>query len=379
MSKRKLLFFGGGAIALVVLLIVSYTIISNQHSPDKVVDAFNQAVKDDNTDKLKELIEPDKKEAKVNKSSLTAFIDYLKANNQSYQVIKDGLKKQIKDKDFTSSNLQVSLFEDSKTMGIFPNYKLKVKTVHLELKGDLEDDKIILAIEDSKEPLDKIDEKKNIYEPMLPGEYNIDATIKNKLGEFNKTKKTDVWGDVDVGFLIDIERLASEDEFIQKEIVSAANEFNENVSVYVTSGFDASEYKNITDDFKENISMFTDQFNLTKEYIEEIQSQFTKSIVNLDDFSLNQFDGDWKAQITMIVSYNEKIKFKFENTVFEDFSYTELREYHLKFDEEEEKWMIDDVIGKDADESDADDWDNKDEIEIKDPKLREWSDDDLFI
>src|SRR5699024_11777626 len=78
---------------------------------------------------IKEMIEPDEKGAKVNKKSLSAFTSYLKENNESYQVIKDGFKKQIENEDFTPSSAQVSLVSDGKTLGMFPNFKLNVETV----------------------------------------------------------------------------------------------------------------------------------------------------------------------------------------------------------------------------------------------------------
>lgn len=108
----------------------------------------------------------------------------MKANNESYQVIKDGFKKQIKDDDFTSSYELVSLVEDGKTMGIFPNYKLKVTTVNLKLKGTEDDDEVELVVEGFKKPLETVDDEDNVYGPIFPGEYEIEASIQNNLGEF---------------------------------------------------------------------------------------------------------------------------------------------------------------------------------------------------
>src|SRR5699024_11563421 len=102
---------------------------------------------------LKELIVTDEKDAEINEASLSAFINYLQANNESNQVIKKSLKKQLDNEDFTTSNEQVSLIEDGKTMGIFSNYKLKVKTVNLTIKGLDEDDQISLTIDGFEDKL----------------------------------------------------------------------------------------------------------------------------------------------------------------------------------------------------------------------------------
>lgn len=380
MNKRLMIFGGGSAVVIIVALIITFTVVANQHKPGKTVAAFNEAIEDDDMDTLKDLIEPDKKNVDINKKSLSAFSNYLKTNNESYQVIKEGFKKQIDAEDFGSSNAQVSLFKDGKTLGVFPDYKMEVKTVGLKVKGPEKDNEVSLAIEGSKKPLDQVDEEEDVFGPVLPGEYNIEATIQNELGEFSKEEETDVWGDSDVSFLIDNEKLVRDNENIQKDIVNAANEFNENMSVYVTSGFDSKEFTNVTDDLKDNLSMLDNDFKLVKDYIEKIESQFLKSTVDMEKLDLSQFDGDWQAEVTMLVTYDEKMQL--EGTDFEDLSYTELRDFSLIYDPDEEKWIVDDILGEEADESDADSWDDKEEIKVDDAPVRKWKKDgkdDSFI
>lgn len=383
MNKRWLIFGGGGAaVLLVIILSVAYFVMANQHKPEKTVAAFNEAVKEDDLSTLKEMIEPDEKGAKVNKKSLSAFTAYLKENNESYQVIKDGFKKQIENEDFTPSSAQVSLVSDGKTLGMFPNFKLNVETVNVKVKGAEDDNDISLAIEGFDKPLEEVEEDGNIYGPLIPGEYNVEATVQNELGEFEKDEDTEVWGDTEVSFLIDNEELVQGDENIQKDIVNAANEFNENMSVYVTSGFDTNEFTNVSDELKESLDLYDTQgdFEMIKDYIEKIESQFLKAIVNVEDMDMSQFDGDWQTEISMIVSYDEKMKL--EGTGFEDLSHTLLRNFWLVYDADEEKWVVDDVMDEDAKESDADGWDEKEEIEVEDPPVRKWKKDgkdDSFI
>lgn len=377
MNKRWLIS-GGSAAVIILALIVIFTVMANQHKPAKTVDAFNQAVEDEDVDTLKKLLEPGENNAEINKASLSAFVNYLQANNESFQVIKDGLKKQIDDEDFTSSKEQVSLVKDGKVMGVFPNYKLKVKTVNLKAKGQADDDNVQLAMEGFKKPLDRVDKKKEIYGPILPGEYKVKATVKNELGEFTKEEKKDVWGDADVSFLIDDEKLARDDKDVQKDIVNAANMFNEDMSVYVTSDFNPDKFTNGTDDLKEILTGLDNNFEAVKEHVEQIESQFLGSTVNMDEFELTQFDGDWQAQVTMLVDYDEKIKLE-EDDDSEDVSYKDLRQFSLKYDRDNEKWLIDDFTIEDADESEADEWDNKEVIELDDPPVRKWSEEDSFI
>src|SRR5699024_11059754 len=265
MSKKSLIA-AGGAIVIIAALAGIYAVPANQHTPEKTVNAFNEAVEKNDTDTLKKLIEPDQKDAVINKESLSAFVKYLKTNNESYQVIKDSLNKQIENEDFTSSAEQVSLVEDGKSLGMFPNYKLKAKTVNLIAKGQDDNDKLNFAIKNFKKSLNKIDKNKEIYGPLLPGEYKVKATVKNDLGTFNKEKKKDVWGSADVSFLIDDEKLARDNKQVQKDIINAANKFNEDMSVYVTSGFDPDKLTNVTNDFKKNLTGIDANFKAIKEH-----------------------------------------------------------------------------------------------------------------
>lgn len=376
--NRRLLIFGGGATALIIItVIVVFIVLSNQYHPKNTVDAFNEAIEGKDVDSLKELIVTDEKDAEINEASLSAFINYLQANNESNQVIKKSLKKQLDNEDFTTSNEQVSLIEDGKTMGIFSNYKLKVKTVNLTIKGLDEDDQISLTIDGFEDKLSEVDNEEDLYGPLLPGEYDIEATIKNKLGTFDEEKKVDVWGNTDVSFLMDSESLVRKNKNIQKDIIQAANAFNEDMSVYVTSGFEVDSFVNATEDLKDELSAFDYNFDSIKDYVEKIESEFLEATINMDEFDITQFDGEWEAEVTMFVSYDEMIKLKEEDT--EDLSYTELRILSLIFDKESDRWMVDDYNIEPFHQDDIDNWENKVEIDIDDSTNYEWSDEESFI
>lgn len=376
MQKRAFIF--GGVIALLVVgVVVAFFIINAQHKPEKTVEMFNEAIVDKDVAKLKEIVEPDKKEAKVNKASLSAFINYLSKNSESHQVIKEEFKKQIADDDFSTPTAQASLILDGKTMGMFPDYKVQIKTVNIKAKGVGEDDKLSLGVEGFKEQIGEVEEEKHIYGPLIPGEYEINASLKNDLGNFTEKDKTDVWGDSEVSFLLDNEKLAENDKEIQKTLIGTTNEFNESMSVFLASGFDEKEFKNVTEDLKKSLSSASFEYELIKDYIEEIESKFTKSIVDMDEITLSHFDGKWSAEITMLVSYEEKLKV--QDNPAEELSYSELRKYNLKYDTDKKQWIINDIQGKETEESEADDWENKQEIDMKNSKKHIWKEEDSFI
>ena len=118
-------------------------------------------------DGLKNVILTDDEKALVDKTTLQALVTYLKANNSSYQAIKDHLNEQVKNKDYTTSNQQISLVENGKQWGMFPNYKLKVKTLSIKVTGQNEDDKVKVSIKNLKKSLNKKEEA--TFGPVLPG------------------------------------------------------------------------------------------------------------------------------------------------------------------------------------------------------------------
>lgn len=333
--KKIWLILGGGVLVVFIAAIVLFFVLNNQFKPEKTISAFNQAVKDEDLETLEKLIEPDDENLEVDEHSLKAFITYLQNNNKSYQSIKDGFKKQIEDEEFSTSDEPITLFEDGKKMGIFPEYKLKVTGVNVKVKGDNDEEQLNLGLADADSSLELVEEEDDLYGPLLPGEYTVEANVQNNLGTFKTEEKLDLWDDSSVSFLIDNEELASESEDVQKDIINATNQFNEDMAVYVTSEFDVDEFTNVTDDFKSSLIGLDTSFELSKEYIKEMESQFEKTIVDLDSIDLSQFDDEWEADATMVVSYKERIQLEDEKD-FEDVSYTELREFSMTYDPEEE-------------------------------------------
>lgn len=220
--------------------------------------------------------------------------------------------------------------------------------------------------------MNKVDKKKEIFGPIFPGEYKVKATVKNALGTFDKEEKKDVWGDADVSFLIDDEKLARGNKKVEKDIINATNNFNEDMSVYVTSGFNPDKFTNSTNDFKKKLIGLDDDFKAIKGHVKNMESQFLESIINMDDLDLSLFEGDWTAEVSVLVSYNEKVKMEKEKD-FIDVSYKNLRHFTLKYDKHKGKWMVDDLISEKADGTETEDWENKKTIKIDNPPVHKWS------
>ncbi|WP_083392059.1 hypothetical protein [Bacillus sp. MUM 13] len=357
------------AAAVIIIIAIAVVFIQQSGKPGKIVEQFESAVEQNKPDQLKGIIIADKNSAKVDDRSLKAMTDYLKKNNDSYETIKDSLNKQAEDKDFTDASQQISLVKQGKTWGIFDDYKLKAKTVRIKVTGQNEEDKISMAADKGSMTLEK--KKDSLYGPVLPGNYPLVITVNNKLGTFIEKKKTDAWGNSEVSVIIDEDKLVQNDKGVQKDILEALDQFNRDLTIYETSNFDTSKLTNVTNTIKEGSAYLKNNFELVKNYVDEIHSQYLGAVVNLDDLDISYFDNKWSASAKALVSYNSGMKYK--NARVQDLSYKSIRSYSLQYDPENKKWLIDDLEDKEPFGPEETDWEHKQEMKIDDPPVMKWS------
>jgi len=366
--KSKWLYIGAAA-AIGIILIVVIT-MQQMNKPEKVLETLEEAVQEDNPELLVDLIVPDEQSAEVSAASVQPLITYLGENNNSLQVIKDSLYDQIDKSDYSTTSQQISLIQDESQWGIFPNYKLYVKTGAIKLSGINEGDQVELTIEALKNPIEQDEEA--VYGPILPGEYEVLVTIQNELGILTDELPTDVWGNDQISIILDTNKLVEEDEGVQKEIMQALDIFNHDVSAFSTSEFDLTAFTNVSGYLDEEQLFLTNEFELVKDYLDEIHSQYEGAIVNLDTLAISYFDNDWTAEIDAYVSYNEQIKFS-DMDEFEDVSFEAVRSYALSYDEESAAWLIQDFFDREAERSEVDQWEHTQEMMMEDPPVLKWN------
>lgn len=202
----------------------------------------------------------------------------------------------------------------------------------------------------------------------------MNITIQNDLGILTDEHETDVWGSDQVSVILDTNKLVEEDEEIQKEIMQAVDIFNNDMSAFSTSEFDLEAFTNLSGTLDDDQLMLTSEFELVREYIDEIHSQYEGAIVNLDALAINYFDKDWTAEVDAYVSYDEKIKFS-DIDEFEDVSFEAIRSYYLYYDPEDAAWLIQDFLDREAERSEADEWEHSQEMLLDDPPVLKWDKD----
>lgn len=357
--------------AVVVLTIITVVLIQQNNRPKQVVEAFEQAVDQKKPEQLKDILLVDNKKAEIDESSLKAFVTYLNANYNSYQVIQDSLEEQLEKQEYKMTNQQISLVEDGKRFGIFTDYKLKVKTGYIKVTGLSEEDQVNLSVDKTKDFLMKSEEE--LYGPLLPGTYDVRLTVKNTLGTFLEKRKVEVWGgSKQVSLLVDDSDLAKKDKGVQQNVLAALDVFNKDLIVFQTNNYETKHFTNVTDEVRKVTAFAKYDFEFYKEYVDEIQMQYLGAVVNLDDLDINHFNDEWVAEATALVSYKNKMKVR-DMKGFEDISYKNVRTYKMKYDEKSKKWLIADLEEVKADGSESDDWENKTELKNEDPPVMKWT------
>lgn len=368
--KKKWIYIGAAA-AIVILAVSAVWITFHQLSkPENTLDKLDEAVQEEDPELLSEIIVPDDQDAEVSTVTIQALINYLKKNNNSFQVIKDAMYDQIEKDDYSVTSQQVSLIQEGKKWGLFPDYKLYVRTSTLKVSGQNDGDDVELSIKGLDQPLQK--DEDGVYGPLLPGNYELLVSVKNDLTTITEEKQVDAWRNNQVSVIVDTNKLMEQDENIQKEIMQALDIFNNDLSKFTTSEFDLAAFSNVSGTYDEDQVLFTSEFEVMREFIDEIQSQYKGAIVNLDTLDIGYFNGEWTAEITAFVSYDEKVKVSGIDE-FEDFSFDAIRDYSLVYDSEEATWLIYDVMDSEADGSEPDEWENTEDMMLDDPPVLKWN------
>lgn len=369
MSKRALLIIALSVVSVIVIGAGAVFFVSQLNKPEKIIAQFETAIEEEKPDMLKELIVPDQSEAVVDAQSTAALVDYLKANSHSYQAIKDSLHKQLEKKDYAKTNQPISLILDGKK-GLTKNYKLLVKTASVKVSGHNEDDTVNFNIDKSK--LNFKENEDGLYGPFLPGTYSIALTVKNDLGDFTETKKVDVWGNDIITYIVDTKSLVKQNEKTKNDIVAAVDTFNYDMSVFETTEFNLESFTNLdatAEEMAYSQDLVSSAYMEAADYIDEFHSKYAGAVLNLEDFTVNYFDGKWSAEVTTYVTYTRKIKLV-DYPDFEDISYELIRDLYLVYDKDEKKWLINDFIETDRNTDEHKDWKETLKLEGRDDGLK---------
>lgn len=183
-KKSKLLMSVIGA--LIVLLFIGYKVGDSITSYEKIVDNFEEAMIDKDAKKVAKMLVADTKNLKVDKDTVTGFIDYYTNNPSEMNGLFSHLKEQgmayKHNPNYDDSDLYytVNLVKDGKTF-IFDKYQIKVSPVYFNVYTNYKDSEItingdVVGTADSNEYSKE-------FGPYLPGTYTFGSTYKSDFVE----------------------------------------------------------------------------------------------------------------------------------------------------------------------------------------------------
>ena len=191
-NKGKKLFVKSRVISylvltLVLLLGIFYAVGKSLTKPSKVVLKFEQAVAAKDKEDLSSLLYCEDDKLEINEKNTSYILTYFNENPSFFNsVIKDlnndAIKlEKIKNisgvQDIKSLNI-LKLIPVGKRWGIFPNYKISIKPIFIEVKTSIKD----VAFSLNNKELGKSDSDNFIkeYGPFMPGKYKLLANYKGK-------------------------------------------------------------------------------------------------------------------------------------------------------------------------------------------------------
>lgn len=184
-SKQTKIIVSAAA-AFIILLIGSYFVGDSIYSKANTADAFQDAVKEQDTDRLGTLLYSDDSNLEIDEAKLESFIDYLEEYPSYQSDLVQSISQQAKADDSNESNsanedshFQIS--KNGKKWLVFDNYQIEVTPVYFTLATDYEDTE--LYMNDEKVATADNDEYTKQAGPFLTGIYNAGAELTNDYAE----------------------------------------------------------------------------------------------------------------------------------------------------------------------------------------------------
>ncbi|MEN2768672.1 zinc ribbon domain-containing protein [Ornithinibacillus xuwenensis] len=171
--------------ALILILFVGFFVASSMASPNKIVEKFEEAMHEKDTDTVADLLSSKSLSLEIDKKSVEGFVEYFNENPSEMDLLIDHLKDQVKqykeNPDFKVDDwYAVNLEKDGKFL-VFDNYDITVSPVYFNVYTNYNETEIylgdeVVATADSDEYYKEIG-------PFLPGLYSFKAVYKSEYVE----------------------------------------------------------------------------------------------------------------------------------------------------------------------------------------------------
>jgi uncharacterized membrane protein YvbJ len=203
-KKTKIII--ASVLAVFIALFATYKIVDSYTSPEKVIERFLEAVKEEDVKYLAKSLESTNEKLKMDEKSVKALLTYWKEDKDSKEAFFSYLQDTSKELSRSSSRTatafnelmeedegrMISFKKDGKKWLLFDDYKFLVQPLTVEVYTNYPDVKLFL---DGKEQKAKLDEEGGFYilGPMLPGVHKIKGTLETEFLTLDKEVEAQVF------------------------------------------------------------------------------------------------------------------------------------------------------------------------------------------
>lgn len=190
-KKNKIIF--GSIVAVLLAFGVLWYIGSENSKPSKIVESFNSAIASEDKSKIAELIYCSDSKLELSEKSVEPLLNYLKDNPSYSKNTIDELKKQALNLETNKSLSAIvnnknsntfNIVENGKKFLFFPNYKVEIKPIYVQISTGVKD--VTFTLNDEEIGKSDVDNFTKEYGPYIPGKYKLVSTYSGKYVSLNE-------------------------------------------------------------------------------------------------------------------------------------------------------------------------------------------------
>ncbi|PRR96786.1 hypothetical protein C6W24_14705 [Bacillus atrophaeus] len=191
---KKTIILWSSIAAAVIILFAAYKTGAYYTSKERLVDQFEQAVNDQDAKKVSELLISADDKLTIDEKNVKPLLAYLKEHEDQKEELFSSLENDSTEKDIVYAE------KDGKTMMLFDHYELKAAPVYFDVTSNYKG--ADLYVNNEKTGTVKKADEAQTFGPYIPGDYTVEAKLKNDVVDV--VKKEDVKAVGDTAFGIDL-------------------------------------------------------------------------------------------------------------------------------------------------------------------------------
>ncbi|MGM9924899.1 MAG: zinc ribbon domain-containing protein [Bacillus sp. (in: firmicutes)] len=352
MTKKKKWLWIIGALAA-ILLFSAYKGAEYALSKERLINKFEQALIHNDSKATAKLLTSMDKKLEINEDAVKGFLAYYEENPDEITNTIQILKEQSAYLDKAESSKYFGEFTDIETSKMvnltkgkkilfFNQYQLNVESAYVTISTNFKGTEISIDGEKVGESTEA--DYKKMYGPYMPGLYEVQAKLKTDFGDLTHQETIEMSGGDKRTINMDLDGKSfdfssTKNKKLRQKLMDATVNFNrERLEAYTSADVTklTTATKNVQSDLQESIDN-------AKEYGTFLKEKYEGVIFDLDSFNLYASEGNWYAEMDMLVEKKTDTFYAGQTPVLE--AEQEALEVTLLYDESSKGWLVDRVSG----------------------------------